>query len=640
MASISQDTMIYTDCSSTLNNLYSELQPKSAGMIQYLWRSGDCLDRPEQRRSGRSSDQTQRNLARAQKASLEPTTRSFRSATQKHARAKKSSLERRNPKHSPRSLEPRNTTFRSKTRRRRTLEQRNPGSSEVTKTQSLLKRQKSRSSEDTKNWAATICFETHPTYYKPAQHIPKLKYKEFKDENETYVITDIHGTESGIHQPMGENRDLYWNKLVPPCAVPGLESLIYIHLSGGVRWFCVNNLSSRVQTRYVYNKNGKLMNLSFGRLPLIYTNHNWHKLAQMTVNSVVGICKIVLISWHSRVPRSLRWVFVALQRALVNFIPYWKLRRIPKGMGCKINFKAQPLLSSTRTCIVACMHNGFKVVKIKGEKAVEKYKPNSTTKFQIDQEVGRNKKMVHGSSMVDSLTKKEICKPKGLTKQEWKQQNFLKKSKQMLNLIKDQTGISRTPKEVKEKEDSPNLFNNLEELKYGANYAKFLDTLKRTIGNDSTRIEESQQKAKRKSYQEKTFTECLRMKKLQCIAHIGKQLKNATLKVYHNYKRIIKYMAYKHLRTRVKILTTKEKAIMLAVIERMKKPTELGLRGDAKKHKPNSTKKFQIDQEAGRKKKMRGKLCQESRTKSCMVATCPFHDWLFRIWILESDKIM
>ncbi|THG15228.1 hypothetical protein TEA_013851 [Camellia sinensis var. sinensis] len=76
------------------------------------------------------------------------------------------------------------------------------------------------------------------------------------------------------------------------------------------------------------------MNLSFGRLPLIYTIRNWHKLAQMTVNSVVGICKIVLISWHSKVPRSLRWVFVALQRALVNFIPYWKLRRIPKEI-CK-----------------------------------------------------------------------------------------------------------------------------------------------------------------------------------------------------------------------------------------------------------------------------------------------------------------
>ena len=71
-------------------------------------------------------------------------------------------------------------------------------SSEVTKTQSSLEQQKPRASEDTKIWAATICFKTHQTCYKPAQLNPKLKYKELKDENETYTTKKIYGTESGI----------------------------------------------------------------------------------------------------------------------------------------------------------------------------------------------------------------------------------------------------------------------------------------------------------------------------------------------------------------------------------------------------------------------------------------------------------
>ena len=60
-------------------------------------------------RLGRSSDQTQETLDRAKKVSLEPKTRSFRSATQKHARVTECSLKRGTWKHTPRSLERRKT---------------------------------------------------------------------------------------------------------------------------------------------------------------------------------------------------------------------------------------------------------------------------------------------------------------------------------------------------------------------------------------------------------------------------------------------------------------------------------------------------------------------------------------------------
>ena len=48
---------------------------------------------------------------------------------------------------------------------------------------------------------------------------------------------------------------------------------------------------------------------------LVYTG-------SMTANSVVGICGIVHPRWYSRIPRSIRWEFVALPGDPLTQIPY------------------------------------------------------------------------------------------------------------------------------------------------------------------------------------------------------------------------------------------------------------------------------------------------------------------------------
>lgn len=86
-------------------------------------------------------------------------------------------LERENRRWSVESTLPVSTNLRKKNWRLRNLAR---ASNWLLKWRSKCKR--ARSSGGTKIWAVAICFQTQPTCFKPAQHIPKLKNKESKDK--------------------------------------------------------------------------------------------------------------------------------------------------------------------------------------------------------------------------------------------------------------------------------------------------------------------------------------------------------------------------------------------------------------------------------------------------------------------------